>query len=257
MCSTEQTTPDVALVTGSARGIGFAIGRELGRGGAIVAINGRDPESVDRAVETLNSEGLRAVPAAGDVSDPEQVDHLVAQLESVAGPVKTLVNNAGEVLVKNALDLELGEWDSVLAANLTGPFICSQRVASRMVDNGGGVIVNVSSIFGHGAMAKRAPYVAAKHGLEGLTRALAVEWGPLGIRVVAVSPSYVLTDRLAQMAAEGQLDLEPPTRKSSLGRLATPEDVARTVAFLAGDGAGFISGVSVPVDGAWLASVGW
>jgi 3-oxoacyl-[acyl-carrier protein] reductase len=170
------------------------------------------------------------------------------------GPIDVLVNNAGALAVVNAEEMSLADWNVVLATNLTGPFLCAREAARQMLPRGRGVIVNISSIFAHGAMEQRAAYCATKHGIEGLTRALAVEWGARGVRVVSVCPSFVVTD---QLAANPGIDLSAPIARSPIHRLATPEDVGRAVAFLAGPEASFINGASLPVDGGWLADASW
>ena len=244
----------VALVTGSSRGIGRAIASELGQRGACVVMNGRDEGALDEAVCGLGEQGIRAAGRVADVTDEVAVSAMFEQARTTFGPVDILVNNAGALAVVDAEEMTLSDWNLVLATNLTGPFLCAREAARQMLPRGQGVIVNLSSIFAHGAMEQRSAYGASKHGIEGLTRALAVEWGPRGIRVVAVCPSFVVTD---QLAANPGIDLSAPTERSPLHRLATPEDIGKAVAFLAGPDAAFINGASVPVDGGWLADASW
>jgi NAD(P)-dependent dehydrogenase (short-subunit alcohol dehydrogenase family) len=244
----------VAVVTGSSRGIGRAIAFGLGRAGASVVANGRDGRVLEQVVHDLVEEGIRASPCVADVRDEHAVHAMFDEARTRFGPVDVLVNNAGALAVVDAENMALSDWELVLATNLTAPFLCAREAARQMLPLGRGVIVNISSIFAHGAMEQRAAYCATKHGIEGLTRALAVEWGPRGIRVVAVSPSFVVTD---QLAANPGIDLAAPTARSPLHRLATPEDIADAVTFLAGPDASFINGSSLPVDGGWLADAGW
>jgi 3-oxoacyl-[acyl-carrier protein] reductase len=244
----------VALVTGASRGIGRAIACALGRRGASVVVNGRNLERLDDAVRELAEQGVRATRHVADVGDEAAVRAMFDEVGETLGPIDVLVNNAGALAVVDAEEMSLADWNVVLATNLTGPFLCAREAARQMLPRGRGVIVNISSIFAHGAMEQRAAYCATKHGIEGLTRALAVEWGARGVRVVSVCPSFVVTD---QLAANPGIDLSAPIARSPIHRLATPEDVGRAVAFLAGPEASFINGASLPVDGGWLADASW
>jgi 3-oxoacyl-[acyl-carrier protein] reductase len=146
----------------------------------------------------------------------------------------------------------------MLEVDLVAPFACAQAAARVMLAQpGGGVIVNVSSITGHVGLERRAAYTAAKHGLEGLTKALAAEWSPRGVRVVAVAPAYVATDLVAGTMAAGAFTERDIEGRTPLGRLAEPEEVARVVAFLASEEASYVTGSSVLVDGGWVADGGW
>ncbi len=217
-------------------------------------MNGRDEGVLDEAVGDLVARGISASGYVADVSEEDSVGAMFDYARATFGPVDVLVNNAGALEVVDTEEMTLSAWNEVVATNLTGPFLCARAAARQMLPRGRGVIVNLSSIFAHGAMEQRSAYCATKHGVEGLTRALAVEWGPRGIRVVAVSPSFVATN---QVAANPGIDLSAPIDRSPLHRLATPEDVGNVVAFLAGEEASFVNGVSVPVDGGWLADASW
>lgn len=248
----------MALVTGSTAGIGLAVADELLAQGWRVCITARAAPDVERTAKALaGPTGRPTLGIVADVAQPSSVEHLFAECTRQMGPVDLLVNNAGAAMAVDTVRMTPTEWDGVLGTTLTGTFLCSQQAARHMLPRRSGVIVNISSVFGHGAMARRAAYSAAKHGVEGLTRALALEWGPSGVRVVAVSPSFVMTERLAAAADAGTLDPEPARRRSPLGRLATPQDVASAVAFLASDAAAFVTGTTLAVDGGWLADVGW
>lgn len=247
-----------ALVTGSTAGIGLAIAEALIAQGWRVCVTARSTDDVERRAEELRRRTDRQVIGlAADVSQQESTVELFARVHDQMGPIDLLVNNAGAAMTVDAEAMTPAEWHTVVGTTLTGTFLCSQQAASQMLPRRRGVIVNISSVFGHGAMVRRAAYVAAKHGVEGLTRALALEWGPSGIRVVAVSPSFVLTERLAAAADAGTLDVEPARRRSPLARLASPQDVAAAVVFAASDAASFVTGTTLAVDGGWLADVGW
>jgi NAD(P)-dependent dehydrogenase (short-subunit alcohol dehydrogenase family) len=168
-----------------------------------------------------------------------------------------LVNNAGHGIVAPSEELPLGDWQAALDVMLTAPFLCAQEAGRHMLAQGRGVIVNVASIVAHVGLPRRAAYVTAKHGLLGLTRTLAVEWAPHGVRVVSVDPAYIATDLIQKTMRSGGFDAAALERRTPLGRLGTPEEVARTIAFLASDAASYTTGSATIVDGGWLAYGGW
>jgi len=171
--------------------------------------------------------------------------------------VDVLVNNAGVGAIAPSEELPLDVWSRTLAVNLTGTFLCAQAAARHMLPAGGGVIVNIGSVFAATGMPMRAAYAASKHGVIGLTKVLASEWARRGIRVVAVDPAFIRTalDDADQRA--GGYTPEDIARRTPMGRYAEPAEVARVVAFLASDAASFITGSEIPVDGGWLAYGGW
>jgi 3-oxoacyl-[acyl-carrier protein] reductase len=232
----------VALVTGGSRGIGAAISRELAAAGARVAVNYRAGR--EAAEEVAAEIGGLAVQA--DVSDPEEAQALVEQVEAELGELDILVNNAGvtrDTLIARMSD---EDWDVVLETNLRGPFNTSRAVARRMLRRRSGVIVNLTSVVGLHGNPGQANYASSKAGIIGLTKALARELGSRGVRVNAVAPGYVrteLTDVLPEQAREAILTNTP------LGRLGEPEDVAGAVRFLCSDEARFVTGEVLLVDG--------
>jgi 3-oxoacyl-[acyl-carrier protein] reductase len=244
----------VAVVTGSSAGIGRAVAAELLARGARVVITSR---SLQRAQAAAAELGEGALGLASELTEPEAPAELVHQVLDELGRLDVLVNNAGAGQVADSETLDLAEWQRVIDLDLTVPFRCAQAVARPMLAAGRGVIVNVSSLTGHVALARRAAYTAAKHGLEGLTKVLGVEWARRGVRVVSVSPAYVATELLAGTSKAGGFTLEDVAGRTPMRRLAEPEEVARVVAFLASDDASFITGSSVLVDGGWLADGGW
>ena len=192
----------------------------------------------------------------GDVAVPGDVDRIVSDCVESFGRLDVLVNNAGVGAVAPSAELSYEQWQQTLAVNLTGPFLSSQAAYPHLAQ-GGGVIVNVASIFAEVGIPERAAYAASKHGLLGLTRVLASEWARDGIRVVAVEPAYVKTDLDERdREAAGYTDQDIAGR-TPLGRFGRPEEIAAVVDFLATDDASYITGSAIAIDGGWLAYGGW
>jgi NAD(P)-dependent dehydrogenase (short-subunit alcohol dehydrogenase family) len=192
----------------------------------------------------------------GDVAVPADVERIVSDCVESFGRLDVLVNNAGVGAVAPSAELSYEQWQQTLAVNLTGPFLAA-RAAYRHLAQGGGVIVNVASIFAEVGIPERAAYAASKHGLLGLTRVLASEWARDGIRVVAVEPAYVKTDLDERdREAAGYTDQDIAGR-TPLGRFGRPDEIAAVVDFLATDDASYITGSAIAIDGGWLAYGGW
>ena len=247
----------MAVVTGGSSGIGRAVAGELARRGAAVVVTSRLQDRAAGAAEAIAAEGGRALGLEVELTEPGAAELLVERVESEYGRLDVLVNNAGAGQVAPSETLAREDWQRIIDLNLTAAFHCAQAAARVMLAAGRGVIVNVSSLTGHVGLARRAAYGAAKHGLEGLTKTLAAEWGPRGVRVVSVAPGYVATDLLAQTMASGGFSVDDVAARTPLGRLAEPEEVARAVAFLASDDASYVTGSSLLVDGGWVADGGW
>ncbi|MET0133962.1 MAG: SDR family oxidoreductase [Kibdelosporangium sp.] len=240
------TTP-VAVITGAAQGIGREVGRVLAaRGFDTVLTDLREPE--DPA----------ALKVTGDVSSQTDVAALAQQVRDRFGRVDVLVNNAGISLLRPAEDTSAEQWRRVLEVNLTGPFLLSQEFGRDMLAAGAGSIVNVASIAGLQGIADRAAYNTSKHGLIGLTRTLAAEWGGRGVRVNAVCPGWVKTEMDEADQASGGYTDEDILGQNPMGRFASPSDIANAVAFLADPQlSGFVNGVALPVDGGWTSDGSW
>jgi 3-oxoacyl-[acyl-carrier protein] reductase len=244
----------VAIVTGSSSGIGRAVAAELLARGMSVVVTSRSPERAATAAAEL---GDRALGVAVELTDPDGPGALVDRTLGELGRLDVLVNNAGAGQVADSETLDPAEWQRIIDLDLTAPFRCAQAAARSMLAAGRGVIVNISSLTGHIGLARRAAYTAAKHGLEGLTKTLGVEWAGRGVRVVSVSPAYVATELLAGTSKAGGFTLDDVAGRTPMRRLAEPEEVARVVAFLVSDDASFVTGSTVAVDGGWLADGGW
>jgi NAD(P)-dependent dehydrogenase (short-subunit alcohol dehydrogenase family) len=244
----------VALVTGSSAGIGRATALELASWGATVVVNARSEDGAQAVADEI---GGSALALAADLADAEQAGALVDRVVERCGRIDVLVNNAGHSVVVPSDELPLVRWQRALDLMLTAPFVCSQRAGRHMVAQGAGVIVNVASIFAHSSMERRAAYAAVKHGLIGLTRTLAVEWAQQGVRVVSVDPAFIATELVETSMRSGGFDIDALIRRTPAGRLGTPDEVARVIAFMASDAASYMTGASTIVDGGWLAYGGW
>jgi NAD(P)-dependent dehydrogenase (short-subunit alcohol dehydrogenase family) len=224
------------LVTGAASGIGREIAERFVREGARVT-------GFDRSGE---------VAVHGDVRSPADVERAVGHVVESEGRIDVLVNSAGVREIGDVYTLATEEWDNVIAVNLSGTFYCCQAAARRMREGGGGVIVNISSIGGLIGLARRPAYTAAKHGVIGLTKSLARDLGPAGIRVNAICPGLIRTPLTEQYFAgsafeEGLRTVVPQ------GRAGTPADVADAALYLASDQSAYVNGIALTVDGGWLA----
>lgn len=248
----------VAFVTGAARGIGRSIALTLAERGYTVAAN--DLREPGDTLEELERLGARALSVPGDVSDEDAVREMVERTMGGFGRADVLVNNAGVSLLKPAEETTAEEWRRVVEINLTGPFLTCREFGKVMLEQGSGGIVNVSSVAGLLGVADRAAYNASKHGLVGLTRTLAAEWGGRGVRTNAVCPGWVKTemdeeDQASEAGGYTDADIEGRT---PMGRFATPEDVAAAVTFLADpEQSGYVNGHTLSVDGGWFADGSW
>ena len=237
----------VAFITGGARGIGRATAQAFAAEGARVIVADVDADAAEATARAL---GGGAIGLGIDVADPQSVKSVVATALSRAERIDVLVNNAGITRDASLLKTSDEAWDAVIAVNLSGTFYMTREVAPHMVARGSGAIINASSIVGVYGNFGQSNYVATKSGVIGMTRVWARELGRKGVRVNVIAPGFIATDMTAKMPEDV---LEGMKKKTPLGRLGTPEDVARAYVFLASDEASFINGQVLGVDGGLVA----
>jgi 3-oxoacyl-[acyl-carrier protein] reductase len=242
----------VAIVTGAARGIGAATAERLARDGMAVAVLDLDEATCKDTVERVTATGARALAVGADVSDPEQVEAAVNRVAEELGPPNVLVNNAGVLRDNLLFKMSKDDWDTVLGVHLGGAFLMSRAAQAHMTVQRWGRIVSLSSVSALGNRGQ-ANYAAAKAGLQGFTKTLAIELGPFGITVNAVAPGFIVTDMTAATAARTGVDFEQMQRAAAsqipVRRVGRPADVAAVIAFLAGEEASFVSGQVIYVAG--------
>ena len=243
-----------AVITGAAQGVGFVTARLFGNTGYHVVLT--DIQPLDTVLAELTADGLSVSGISGDVASEEFVATLAAGVVAEQGGADVLINNAGISLICAAEDTTLEQWQRVMAINLQGPFLLCRAFGKQMLERGTGSIVNVASIAGLHGVIQRAAYNASKHGLIGLTRTLASEWGGRGVRVNAVCPGWIKTEMDVADQRAGAYHDEDITNRVPMARFARPEDVAAAILFLAREDS-FINGVSLPVDGGWTADASW
>ena len=238
-----------ALVTGGGRGLGLACAAALAQAGAHVTLMARTTVEIEAAAATIVAEGGRADTLTADVCDVAASGKAIAACE----PFDILVNNAGTNRPRPFLDVTAEDFDAVMQVNLRAAFFVAQAVARRLVDSGRpGSIIHMSSQMGHVGGARRTIYCASKHAVEGLCKAMAIEFGPLGIRVNTICPTFIETP-LTRPYFEDPAFRADVLHKIKLGRLGQPEDLMGAVVFLASDASALMTGSALMVDGGWTA----
>jgi gluconate 5-dehydrogenase len=245
-------TGRTALVTGSARGIGFAMANGLGAAGAKVILNGRQQAAVDAAVALLKEKGIQAHGAVFDVADEAAVIAAFETFDRDGLEVDILVNNAGIQHRKPMLELELKDWQRVIDTNLTAAFLVGRESARRMVQRGrGGKIINIGSLTSEAARATVAPYTVAKGGIKMLSRAMAAEWAKFNIQANSIGPGYILTDMNEALVNDPQFDAWVKSSNPAQ-RWGRPDELVGAAIFLASPASDYVNGQIIYVDGGWL-----
>ena len=239
----------LALVTGAGRGIGRAVALALGRAGAELLLNSRTPSELQAVAAEIEAHGGQARPLPFDVTDSAAARSAIAGLSRL----DILVNNAGVNRPQPFLEVDEATLDRMIALNIKAAFVVAQAAARPMVDAGSGVIINMSSQMGHvGTERQRTVYVMTKHAVEGLTKAMAVELAPKGVRVVSIAPTFITTPLTAPFFENAEFKKWVEDR-IPMGRIGTVEEVANAVLFLASPAASLVTGSSLLVDGGWTA----
>ena len=244
-------TGRTAVVTGGASGIGQAVAERLAADGLSVALLDRNGEAAAAVVEKLAASGSKALAVVADVTDRAAIGAALTQVRQQLGPVTVLVNSAGLDGFGPFLKITPETWDRLLAVNLTGTFNMCQLVLPDMVEAGWGRIVNISSSSTHGGQPFMAHYVSAKSGVNGLTKSLALEFGPKGITVNAIPPGFIDTPMLRAAEQKGLLGgtVEEHAARTPVRRAGRPADIAAMCAFLVRDEAGYVTGQIIGVNG--------
>jgi 2-hydroxycyclohexanecarboxyl-CoA dehydrogenase len=242
----------VGIVTGAASGIGLGIAARLARDGIKTALFDLNAEDAESAAEQIRAEGHQAMAVEVDVADRAAVERGVGEVRAQWGPVTILVNNAGKEGFRRFLDISPEEFELLLRVNLVGTFHCCQVVLPDMIEAGWGRIVNISSSSTHSGQPLMAHYVASKSGMVGLTKSLALEFGPAGITVNTIPPGFIDTPMIRRNDAKGRLGpggMEDAVARTPVRRAGLPEDIAAACSFLVSDEASYVTGQIIGVNG--------
>ncbi|CAN5729751.1 SDR family oxidoreductase [soil metagenome] len=247
-------TGKVALVTGGSSGIGRATALTFARAGAQVVATGLDPSDGEETVALIAEPGGQAIFIEADVTDAARVENMVRRTVDTYGRLDYAFNNAGiSGRGAPAADISIDDWGKVIDVNLTGVWLSMKYEIPQMLSQGGGAIVNCSSVLGHVALKGNAAYVASKHAILGLTKTAALDYAASGIRITAVCPGFIRTPMIEGAVGSDEDALAPLVALEPIGRLGTPDEIANLVVWLCSDEASFVTGSSMVADGGWIA----
>jgi 2-deoxy-D-gluconate 3-dehydrogenase len=238
-----------ALITGSSKGIGAAIAQALAHAGADIVLVGRTKESLEATKSSIANTGRKVEIVLCDVSSPEAIKEAFASVAELK--VDILINNAGSISRAPAADTEMQDWNRIIDTNLNSVFQISQACGRAMIAKGSGTIVNIASLLSFQGGINVPAYTASKHGVAGITKALANEWGSRGVTVNAIAPGYISTDNTAALRADADRNASILAR-IPVGRWGNPDDIASVAVFLASPAARYINGEVLTVDGGWM-----
>jgi NAD(P)-dependent dehydrogenase (short-subunit alcohol dehydrogenase family) len=243
----------VAVITGAGRGIGRGIALGYAREGADLVLVSRTGDELAAVAQAVAALGRTALVVPGDVREPTTAQQAVAQALSHFGRLDILVNSAGIPMVAPSTELSLENWRKALEVNLTGSFLFCQAAGQAMIEQKRGAIINLGSLQSFQGFPNRVAYAASKGGIVQMTRALAVEWAPYGVRVNCIAPGWIRTPLQDRLVEEGKLDRAPILARTPLRRVGEIDDIVGPAIFLASDEAAFIVGETLVVDGGWIA----
>jgi 2-dehydro-3-deoxy-D-gluconate 5-dehydrogenase len=238
-----------ALVTGSSKGIGASIAQAMAHAGADVVLVGRSEESLKETKSAIEKIGRKVEVLLCDVSSEETIKSAFADIADLK--VDILVNNAGSIFRAPAAETQMQDWNRIIETNLTSVFQISQACGQPMIAKGSGTIINIASLLSFQGGINVPAYTASKHGVAGVTKALANEWGSCGVTVNAIAPGYISTDNTAALRADAVRNASILAR-IPIGRWGNPDDIASVAVFLASPAARYINGEVLTVDGGWM-----
>lgn len=240
------------LITGASRGLGQGMAIALAKAGAFVICCSSSPGGTEKTIKMIEEKGGKATGLHADLSKREEVRKMYESALEKCGHIDILVNNGGTIARYPATDFPLDEWDRVIEVNLTSAFYLSQLVSKNMIENGGGKIINTASMLSYSGGITVPSYTASKHGIAGVTKALANEWAQHNIQVNAIAPGYFRTDN-TQKLQDDPVRNEAITNRIPAGRWGNPEDLGGAVVFLASPASDYVNGTIINVDGGWMA----
>ena len=250
-------TGKVALVTGGTHGIGYAIGKVLGKAGAKICVNDISQERLDSAKETYAKEGIDIYTLVFDVTDEAAVDKGISEIEKNVGDIDILVNNAGIIKRTPILEMDVADFRQVIDVDLVSPLIMSKRVAPKMIEKRAGKIINMCSMMSVYGRSSVSAYASAKGGLKLLTQNMCCEWAKYGLQVNGIGPGYIATEQTAPIRENGHPFNDLIMTRTPAARWGEPVDIANAALFLSSQAAEFVNGQVLYVDGGILANFGY